>query len=691
MAAALVLIACAGAIVCAGLVARALALRRPERPVEPRWFGFAQAIHALSLAAWFGWFVALPTPAVRGLAGALARHTGAFAPAIGGLAFVLPPLVVAIALSLLVHDVARRLRSSDVPWTNMLLQLSWFTVMLAGPALALGMIAGHIARGDVRGGLPWLLPAALALMLGSRGWRRAIGFLPQAVTHGELRDAVFALAARARVALSQLYVVPMRRSRLANAFAVQNRTVILTDYLLARLDRAEVDAVLAHEVAHLQLGHTRTLGLARAFSLAVPITMSMFGVHAPWTLAAFVAGQVAFTAISRRLEFAADAGALALGARPESLISGLARITRLNHLPGRWARGLTPFLTHPGLDARANAIARRAALAPERVTEALAPPPEPASPYAVPAFVEVGAKLFDSSFKAGRVASLTWLLLAVAALAPVALFAAASLPGAPTLPRPLWVPLGALASFAALWLATDRLAPRSLRGLKERIARRLALPAGGEPWYVGLSPDANARTYEGFSNWDIGFITLAPGRLEYAGGECGFTLTPAQVVELRVVRGFPSWVPTAVVLLRWRDAAGPEGVLRLGLADAGVLHHSRRAALKLLDALERWRSETGAVASHGAGTLELPPHLPVTGATPGFGVNAAFMVRLAVVLAFLTALACAVSRLPFASWRGPGWTDAWGAALIATLLWNVPQVRHRDEPEPARETVRRAA
>jgi hypothetical protein len=301
--------------------------------------------------------------------------------------------------------------------------------------------------------------------------------------------------------------------------------------------------------------------------------------------------------------------------------------------------------------------------------------------------VESGAKLFDSSFKAGRAASLTWALLALAALAPVALIALAARLGAPPLPRPVWVPLGALASFGALWLATDWLAPRSLGGLKERIARRLALPAGPTRWYVGLSPDANARTYEGFSNWDIGFLTLEPGRLEYTGGECGFVLAPAQVVELRVVRGFPSWVPTAVVRLRWRDPMGPEGTLRLGLADAGALHQSRPAALRLLDALERWRAQAG---SHG-GTPALPPCLPVTGATPGFGVNAAFAVRLAVVLAFLSALACAASGLPFASWGAPGWTDAWGAALIATLVWNVPQLRHRDEPEPAREAVRRAA
>jgi Zn-dependent protease with chaperone function len=692
MTTAALLVLSAAAILLGGLSARALALRHPGRPVEPRWFGFAQAIHALSLAAWFGWLVAVPTPAVRGLIGMLARRAGPFSPGCGGLAFVLPPLLVSIGLSLLFHDVARRLRSSDLPWSSVLLQLMWFTLMLAGPASALGMMAGHIARGDFRGALVWVLPAVAALILGSRGWRRAIGFMPQAVTHGELREAVFGLAARAGVALAQLYVVPMRKSRLANAFAVQNRTVILTDYLLARLDRAEVEAVLAHEVAHLRLGHPRRLGLTRALSLAIPITMSIYGAPVPWALAAFVAGIVIFTAVSRRCEFAADAGALALGAQPEALISGLARITRLNHLPGRWTRGLTPFLTHPALDARADALAKRAALEPERVAAALAPPAEPATPYAVPAAVEAGAKPFDTSFKAGRVAALTWTLLGVAAVTPAALFTLAALPGAAQLPRAVWVPLGSLAAFGALWLVTDGLAPRTLGGLKERLARRLAIPADAGHWYVGISPDVNARTYEGFSNWDLGFLALAPGRLTYAGGECRFALTPSQIVEQRVVRGFPSWVPTAVVLLRWRDAAGAEGVLRVGLVDVGTLRHSTRAARRLLEALERWRDAGDVPGLDVSEAQWLPPHTPVTGARPGAGVNFPYVVRLALVLAFLTALACVAFGLRFTSWFVPCWTDAFAAALIATLVWSAPQVRHRDErAEPAREPVRRAA
>src|SRR5262245_34548979 len=197
MSPAALLISSAAAIVLAGIVARTLALRRPERPVEPRWFGFAQAIHALSLAAWFGWLVAIPTPAVRGFALTLALHAGPLGPAFGGLTFVLPPLVVSIGLSLLFHDVARRLRTSELPWSSALLQLMWFTVMLVGPMASFGMMGGHIGRGDFRNALLWVLPAVAALILGSRGWRRALGFMPQAITHGELREAVFGLAARA--------------------------------------------------------------------------------------------------------------------------------------------------------------------------------------------------------------------------------------------------------------------------------------------------------------------------------------------------------------------------------------------------------------------------------------------------------------------------------------------------------------
>ena len=68
-------------------------------------------------------------------------------------------------------------------------------------------------------------------------WAKRFGLEPHAVSHGALRDRLFALAAKAGTTLQQLYVMPTRRSRMANAFAVQGGVVMLTDWLLENLDR----------------------------------------------------------------------------------------------------------------------------------------------------------------------------------------------------------------------------------------------------------------------------------------------------------------------------------------------------------------------------------------------------------------------------------------------------------------------
>src|SRR5262249_17001299 len=94
----------------------------------------------------------------------------------------------------------------------------------------------------------------------------------EALTSGELRDRLFALAAAAKVRLRQVYVLPMRRARIANAFAVRRDVVLVTDHLLENLSRREVDAVLAHEISHLRHGHPQKL----AFALVGAVTIAVF-------------------------------------------------------------------------------------------------------------------------------------------------------------------------------------------------------------------------------------------------------------------------------------------------------------------------------------------------------------------------------------------------------------------------------
>jgi Zn-dependent protease with chaperone function len=85
----------------------------------------------------------------------------------------------------------------------------------------------------------------------------AYGMELQALTSGDLRDRAFAIAKKAGTKLNQVYVLPTERIRMANAFAHLGNNIYLTDYLLKNLSKREVDAIIGHEVVHLQKKHIR--------------------------------------------------------------------------------------------------------------------------------------------------------------------------------------------------------------------------------------------------------------------------------------------------------------------------------------------------------------------------------------------------------------------------------------------------
>src|SRR5258706_53892 len=98
----------------------------------------------------------------------------------------------------------------------------WF-----GFARATSFVAGNPRAGVVLAGAVFVSRIGLLWLQ-----LRAMGIAPHAVTAGPLRDRIFGLAGQAGVRLQQLYVVPMARGRMANAFAVRGNLVVLTDYLL---------------------------------------------------------------------------------------------------------------------------------------------------------------------------------------------------------------------------------------------------------------------------------------------------------------------------------------------------------------------------------------------------------------------------------------------------------------------------
>src|SRR5262249_21428975 len=68
--------------------------------------------------------------------------------------------------------------------------------------------------------------------------------------------------------------------------------------------------------------------------VAVVFLMGRIGAWMP--LLAFTGSMALLLTFSRRFERTADRGAIALGGDPEALISGLVKLSRLNHVPIAW-------------------------------------------------------------------------------------------------------------------------------------------------------------------------------------------------------------------------------------------------------------------------------------------------------------------------------------------------------------------
>ncbi len=159
------------------------------------------------------------------------------------------------------------------------------------------------------------------------------------------------LSTVARIPMPKLYVID---DTAMNAFATgrdpEHAVVCATTGLLSRLNRAEVEAVVAHELSHIRHYDIRLMGI-------ISILVGSVTMLADWLLRAhmfggrkrdsengnldvifFVVGlvlailspiiaQLIQLAVSRRREFFADAGAVSLTKHPEGLIRALEKIT----------------------------------------------------------------------------------------------------------------------------------------------------------------------------------------------------------------------------------------------------------------------------------------------------------------------------------------------------------------------------
>jgi len=471
---------------------------------------------------------------------------------------------------------------------------------------------------------------------------------PYSLTRGELRDRVFALAAKAGMSITQIFVLPTGKSQMANAFASGNRVVMFTDYLLQHLTRREVEGVAAHEIAHIQLGHVRKRALMFYGAFLLPpligsLVEDSIRPYASLTSVAGLAGHLygaivwfwqwsqrdfvliliglsLFYLLSRRFEHEADERGAELTGDAEAQISGLLKLSRLNLMPIHWSKGTEAWLTHPSMVRRAERIAASSGMSAEQLQTILDRHRSEIAAgtetkianddhYAVPEATDP-ENLRAAAKKQSSHQFRLWSSLLMHVLPPagvVFVIRRMHLDGNAALLAYLLgiVATPALSIMYSAWLGLHGRRAQKIR-LQERAGRE-GTRASESAITVGFSPGAVVRFYgSNYYNWDIGLIELADEGLMYRGEQIRFVIPRSQIDGITLGQGGPSWWKFPRVYVRWVDGGGKPGVFSIASLEPCSIWEIRRQAEALATGLNQWRSSGAGFVSR-AEAAQPPP------------------------------------------------------------------------------------
>jgi len=466
---------------------------------------------------------------------------------------------------------------------------------------------------------------------------RVIKSAPRPVTTGELRERILALAGRLRVQVSQIFVLPTGNSQVANAYAAKTKTVIFTDCLLEHLTKREVDAIAAHELAHLKHKHPVKRGAVFALVMFLPACFSwfrsmlagamMFGVMTEsrgamqwlsarllefdrWSQKDFVLvmlGLMGFYFLARHHEKVADETAVRLTNDPEAQITGLLKVNRLNFVPIQWGKAGGIWMTHPATVSRVQRIAAAGGMAPERLQQILAqynaepvvaraavPAVASEDGYPIPDAVDADLSRSDANRRA-MIRVKAWVMrliyvippaifsLLLKGIHPVSVGAAlvCSLTGI--------VLTGAIVLVASVWIAREGYGREKLR-MRRRFERDHVPVGKAEDVFVGIAPTPFPRIFGEFYDWDRGFLKLASGRLQFVGEKTRFGLMPGEIDAIVLGPAGPNWWKLERIYLRWKDAANNRsGIINLFPMEPGSVWRTRAVVRELYDRLQAWQ------------------------------------------------------------------------------------------------------
>ncbi len=676
------------------------------------WFAFMRYLNWMLNLSWLGWWIATDSLHLMQLLQFFSAGTR-MAPlwdyaVITTIVRWVPPAISWVVCLVLSHPVQEKLRGLTWTRTELAMQgLHTFCASLLPLALFLTGLSTMV-KGSFRGGVLWMVAALAVLIIAGRARQKFLAMEPHALTTGDLRDRAFAMAHKLGVKLQQVYIIPSGKGQMANAFARRGNVISFTDFLLQRMTRREANYVLGHELSHLKLGHPGKLAMVSLLSYFVAITgLSFFSFFIHLSVVpryAFIIGIVTIAPYfwSRRFEYAADAGAVEATGDPEAAISALFKLSQLNMMPIHWSNWSEKWLTHPCSLRRAQAIALKAGIPPERISDIAQTAAAADDHYVLPDTVTPGGKVHSSHTKQGGSLRLAFTMLGLLIFTPAAF---ALLANRFFLHSPLRFALylvGFAATFAIYCASANFLPPMRLPKLVASLKTKLSKEGiQADAWdgvFVGFSPAAAPRSYEQNTNWDLGCLFIRSDRLCYWGEETRFSLRPDQITAITVAPGMPGLLPPRRIYMAWRDdELGTTGVFNIGCINGASTLGLRAQSTKLAERLQLWWKAKPTVRPLPAplAALRSPQIGAVTGAVPKwrFGklFNELFLTTIfAIVGAVLCGLPFHLLVFFFARWipavakitpfHGPG--SGWyvvAVVLVVRFFAMIPSLRYKDQ------------
>ncbi len=149
-----------------------------------------------------------------------------------------------------------------------------------------------------------------------------------------------------------------------------------------------------------------------------------------------------------------------------------------------------------------------------------------------------------------------------------------------------------LVEIALLQVCRERLPLVGNAALRRRLQARvledtssLPLPEASQWHFVGFSPGHELRTWEGETDRDVGFLTLAPGVMVFRGDHYAWKLRAEAIQRIDMVA--PPGAPQRIVVF-WHVPGEPTRAFTIASREGRTLRQTVAATARLYQAMRGW-------------------------------------------------------------------------------------------------------